>query len=57
MYYEEKIIKGVYMWRGTPKGEWKPMTNESLTAKIIKLEESNKNLSELLRITNDYSTK
>ena len=25
MYYEEEIIDGVLMWRGSPDGEWEPV--------------------------------
>lgn len=25
MYYEEEIIDGVLMWRGSPDGEWQPV--------------------------------
>ena len=26
MYYEEEIIDGVLMWRGSPDGEWQPVS-------------------------------
>ncbi len=25
MFYEERVIDGQLMWRGDPKGEWRPM--------------------------------
>jgi len=29
MYYEEEIIDGVLMWRGSPDGEWEPVKGVS----------------------------
>ena len=37
MYYEEKLICGILHWRGTPDGEWKPMSKEQLTAIVMEL--------------------
>lgn len=37
MYYEEKLIDGVLHWRGTPDGEWQPMSKERLTALVLEL--------------------
>lgn len=37
MYYEEKLIDGVLHWRGTPDGEWQPMSPEKLTALVQEL--------------------
>ena len=35
MYYEERVIEGVLSWRGSPDGEWTPMTTRQLTDEII----------------------
>jgi len=31
MFYQEKVINGVLMFRSTPKGEWKPATGHKIT--------------------------
>lgn len=41
MYYEEKIIDGVLCFRTTPKGEFKPMSSNKLTDRLI---QANNNL-------------
>lgn len=38
MYYEEKLIEGVWYWRGTPNGEWTQFSSQKLHAKIASLE-------------------
>ena len=30
MYYEEKIVDGVWCWRNDPKGEWVPCDNSKI---------------------------
>lgn len=35
MFYEEKLIGGVLMWRSQPGGEWTPMSSEKLTQKLV----------------------
>lgn len=37
MYYEEKVIDGVLCWRGSPNGEWIPITIEHLTDQYVQL--------------------
>lgn len=37
MYYEEKLICGILHWRGSPDGEWLPMSQERLTALVLEL--------------------
>ena len=49
MYYEEKIVDGVWCWRNGPKGEWIPCNNsmvvnlvrerDELRAKLERVEE------------------
>ena len=36
MYYEEKVIEGVLHWRGSPDGEWTPISAEQLTTYLVK---------------------
>lgn len=31
MHYEERVVNGVLCWRGTPNGEWQPVSAERLT--------------------------
>lgn len=31
MRYEEHVVNGVLCWRGTPNGEWQPVSAERLT--------------------------
>lgn len=39
MYYQEKLISGVLCWRNTPDGEWKKVSEESLSARVIGAEQ------------------
>ena len=41
MYHEETIIDGVLHWRGTPDGEWSPVSVASLQVKIQELKQRN----------------
>lgn len=34
---EEKLIDGVLHWRGTPDGEWQPMSREKLSSLVVEL--------------------
>ena len=38
MYHEKKMINGSLMWRGSPRGEWKPCTTAQLNTYIGELE-------------------
>lgn len=40
MYYEEKVIDGVLMFRSVPYGGWRAVSLEDLTRKYMELEES-----------------
>jgi len=40
MYYEEKVIDGKLMWRGTPTGDWIECSVESITKKLIETREA-----------------
>jgi hypothetical protein len=46
MYYEEKMIDGVLMYRGTSDGEWKPVTMEMMTRRLTELRMNNDSLKE-----------
>ena len=35
MYYDEKVIDGILHCRGTPKGEWRPVSSDELNRKLI----------------------
>ena len=35
MYYEERVINGVLHFRTQPNGEWRQMSPEQLTAKLL----------------------
>lgn len=39
MYYEEKSINSVLMFRTTPDGCWKQLSPEEMSARIVRLEE------------------
>jgi hypothetical protein len=41
MYYVEEIINGVLCFKSTPNGEWRALTPEQLTDKIVKLRNQN----------------
>jgi len=38
MYYKEEVINGVLCWKGSPNGEWHPLTAKQLTERLIKAE-------------------
>ncbi len=38
MYYEEKIICGVLMYRSRPVGDWRQCSIESMSERILSLE-------------------
>lgn len=46
MYKDEEIIAGTFCYRNSPKGDWKPYTNEALTQKILALQKEIKELKE-----------
>ncbi len=46
MYYEEKFINGVLMWRGLPDGKWQKCSIERVTERLI---ETERRLSHKLR--------
>ena len=48
MYYEEKIINGVLMYRITPNGNWRQCSIEKMGAKILELESALKNVHEII---------
>lgn len=35
MYYEEKLINGILMWRGMPDGDWKQCSIEEMSKRIV----------------------
>lgn len=37
MYYEERVIDGVLHCKSSPDGDWRPISAEVLTAKIMEL--------------------
>ena len=48
MYYEEKLINGKLMCRGTPDSEWSEVPLSTLLARIGRLEVRGRELSEAL---------
>ena len=38
MYYEEKIINGVLMYRNTPKGDWQQCSIEKMSTRLVALQ-------------------
>lgn len=54
MYYEEAVINGILCSRGTPDGEWIPLSIESLSAQLlaarIRIEELETRLSDMAKI-------
>ena len=49
MYYEEKIIKGVLMYRTKPEGSWRQCSIEQMGTRILKLEDTIIHLKACLR--------
>ncbi len=45
MYYEEKIINGVLMYRSMPDGKWMQCSIEKMGQRIVELEKRVKELS------------
>lgn len=54
MYYEEKIVDGVWCWRNSPKSEWMPCNN-SMVVNLLRerdeLRKENENLKSALNFT------
>jgi hypothetical protein len=50
MYYQEKIINGVLMFKTTPNGDWKPISPEELTKRLQKLQKVSLDLYEALKV-------
>lgn len=50
MYYDEKVIDGVLMYRTTPNGDWKQCSIHIMGAKILSQENIIKELRESIRI-------
>ena len=46
MYYEEKIIRGVLMCKTRPDGYWRQCSIESMSERIVALEQENRKLKE-----------
>ena len=42
MFYEEKIINGILMYRITPDGDWTQVSATKMTSRIASLEEREK---------------
>lgn len=38
MYYDERIINGILMYRTSPTGEWRQCSIETMSERIMKLE-------------------
>lgn len=38
MYHDERLIKGILHWRGTPDGKWIAFTLEELSARVLERE-------------------
>jgi ribosomal protein L29 len=51
---KEEIINGVLCCKTTPNSEWRPLTPEQLTNKIVKLQ---KELAELKELENEQLRK
>ena len=49
MYYEEKMINGLWCWRDDPDGEWIPFTQEQLSRLVESLNEKIRRLNRSLR--------
>ena len=49
MYYEEKIIKGVLMYRTKPEGSWRHCSVERMGSRILELEHTIIDLKACLR--------
>jgi len=35
MYYEEKIFNGILMWRNAPDGDWRQVSIEGMSQRIV----------------------
>ncbi len=54
MYYEEKLINGVWHFRGTPTGNWEIMSNEMINRKLTDAKTELNNLR-LVDISNCFT--
>lgn len=57
MYYDEKMIDGILHWRGTPNGEWRPLTVEMLTRKLTESRAQYERLSNLVTKLREMNAK
>lgn len=46
MFYEEKLINGLLMFRGTPDGDWMQLSIEKLSLRVVEAEVSVKIMQE-----------
>jgi len=53
MYYREKVIDGILCFQTTPNGEWKKLTSEQLTNKIVNLKNDVSELNKELEFVCD----
>lgn len=51
MYYEEKIINDVLCTRGTPDGEWIPLSPVALTTRLVELKNA---ISHIRKVVSPY---
>jgi len=49
MYYEEKMINGVLMFRTTPEGDWRQCSIEKMGERIIEMQNTIIDLKACLR--------
>ena len=45
MYYQEKVINGVLMYKTKPKGKWKAVSYDHLLQKYLDVKETRDSLS------------
>ena len=48
MYYKETIINGVLYFKITPNGEWKEVSKETLSKRVVEAEAKVKELNEFI---------
>lgn len=53
MYYEEKVIDGKLMWRGTPDGEWREIDYGMISQRLIQAEAFGKALDHRCKVLSD----
>jgi len=55
MYYVESVIDGILCCKISPNGPWKPLSQKTLTSRVLELEKQNQELKKELEESQEDS--